>query len=129
SAPSCNRLVANWIGPHQHGIGSSAFVMGIGIGGAFTPPLIAFVMQRWGWRSSFYISGLLGLLVVLVWQWYVTNSPDENPRVNAEELALIRSARGGRPEGIEQSVSPLWRQMLSNRSVWAIVLGYFCQGF
>ena len=127
SAPSCNRLVANWIGPNQHGIGSSAFVMGIGVGGALTPPLIAFVMQRWGWRSSFYISGLFGLLVVLVWQWYVTNSPDENPRVNAEELALIRSAR--RPEQVRNSVATPWRQMLSNRSVWGIVLGYFCQGF
>src|SRR5205085_3115792 len=64
SAPSCNRLVTNWIGPAQHGIGSSAFVTGIGVGGALTRPLIAFVMQRWGWRSSFYLSALLGLLVV-----------------------------------------------------------------
>src|SRR5215469_812406 len=36
AAPACNKLVANWIGSDQHGMGSSAFVMGIGIGGAFT---------------------------------------------------------------------------------------------
>lgn len=129
AAPSCNKLVANWIGSDQHGAGSSAFVMGIGIGGAFTPPLIAWVMERWGWRSSFYLSGLLGLLVALVWQWYVTNLPEENPRVNTAELALIHRARVGKKCASTSVTGTPWRQMLSDRTVWGVLLGYFCQGF
>lgn len=129
AAPSCNKLVANWIGAESHGIGSSAFVMGIGVGGALTPPLIAWVMQRWGWRSSFYLSALIGVLVALLWQWWVTNSPDENLRVNAEELALIRAAQKGRKEIPATSSHTPWVQMLSKLSVWGILLGYLCQGF
>jgi ACS family glucarate transporter-like MFS transporter len=128
AAPSCNKLVSNWIGSEQHGIGSSAFIMGIGVGGALTPPLIAWVMQRWGWRSSFYLSGAIGVLVALFWRWYVTNSPEENPRVNSEELALIRRSRTAKQERSLYVKTP-WRHMLSNRSVWGILLGYFCQGF
>jgi len=129
AAPACNKLVANWIGAEGHGIGSSAFMMGIGVGGALTPPLIAWVMQRWGWRSSFYLSGLIGALVALLWQWWVTNSPEENPRVNAEELALIREARRGKKEMSAKLNHIPWAQMLSKVSVWGILLGYLCQGF
>jgi ACS family glucarate transporter-like MFS transporter len=129
AAPSCNKLVANWIGAESHGIGSSAFVMGIGVGGALTPPLIAWVMQRWGWRSSFYLSSLIGVLVALLWHWWVTNSPEENSRVNAEELALIREARKGKTDIPARPSHTPWAEMLSKASVWGILLGYLCQGF
>jgi ACS family glucarate transporter-like MFS transporter len=129
AAPSCNKLVANWIGAESHGVGSSAFVMGIGVGGALTPPLIAWVMQRWGWRSSFYLSGLLGILVALLWHWWVTDSPEENPRVNAEERALIRQARSMKKEVTSGRKDTPWTKMLSQPSVWGVLLGYFCQGY
>jgi ACS family glucarate transporter-like MFS transporter len=103
--------------------------MGIGIGGAFTPPLIAAVIERWGWRSSFYLAGLVGLLVAFVWQWYVTNLPEENPRVNSAELALIHRAQRGKKRGAASVTGTPWRQMLSDRTVWGVLLGYFCQGF
>jgi MFS transporter, ACS family, glucarate transporter len=128
TAPSSNKLIANWIGSHQHGIGSSAFVMGIGLGGALTPPFIAWAMQRWGWRSTFYLSGILGLVIALIWHWYVTDCPEANPRVNAEELAMIRRTRQRDPATKPASGTP-WRQMLSKRSVWGVLLGYMCQGF
>lgn len=129
AAPSCNKLVANWIGAESHGVGSSAFVMGIGVGGALTPPLIAWVMQSWGWRSSFYLSGVLGIFIALLWHWWVTNSPEDNPRVNAEELALIRRARGVKKEVPSGLKNTPWAEMLSKPSVWGVLLGYFCQGF
>ncbi|MBV8893778.1 MAG: MFS transporter [Acidobacteria bacterium] len=129
AAPNCNKLVANWIGAEQHGVGSSAFVMGIGIGGALTPPLIAWVMEKWGWRSSFYLAGVIGVAVAVFWHRYVTNSPEENYRVNSEELALIHRARKVKYERPPAQLTTPWRQILSNRSVWGVLLGYFCQGF
>jgi ACS family glucarate transporter-like MFS transporter len=129
AAPSCSKLVANWIGSDHHGVGSSAFVMGIGLGGVLTPPIIALVMQRWGWRSSFYLSGVLGILIALLWNWWVTNSPEENTRVKAQELALIQQARRRNNDRPAKLQNTPWAQMLSKASVWGILLGYFCQGF
>jgi ACS family glucarate transporter-like MFS transporter len=131
NSPNNNKIVANWIGTEHRGFGSSFTVLGIGIGGAATPPLIAWVMQHWGWRSSFYLSGLLGLFVVLIWEWYVTNTPEEHTQVNPEELAIIRSGRSPKPKlGTEMHRNkPPWKTMLSNCSVWGLLLGYLCQGF
>lgn len=129
NSPNNNKIVANWVGSEHHGMGSSFTILGIGIGGALTPPLIAWLMQHWGWRSSFYISGLLGLFAVLIWRWYVTNTPEEHTQVNAEELALIGRERIPATNKGRPLRKPPWKQMLSKASVWGIVLGYMCQGF
>jgi ACS family glucarate transporter-like MFS transporter len=129
NAPNSNKIVSNWIGSSQRGIGSSFLTLGTGIGGTVTPPLIAWITQQWGWRVSFYISGLLGLFVVLIWEWYVTNTPNEHPKVNPQELALIQSDSQTRPKKSREFQKTPWKQMLSNRSVWGILLGYMCQGF
>jgi MFS transporter, ACS family, glucarate transporter len=128
NSPNANKIVANWVGSEHRGFGSSFAIIGIGIGGTFTPPLIAWIMQHWGWRSSFYISGLFGLIVVLIWEWYVANSPEEHPKVNAAELALIQKDRGRSQDG-NNGEKPPWRKMLANRSVLGLSLGYMCQGF
>lgn len=128
NSPNNNKIIANWIGSDHRGFGSSFIVMGIGIGGALTPPLIAWIMQRWGWRSSFYFSGLLGVFVMLIWNWYVTDTPEEHPKVNAEELALIRQRPRAKLKGSTLKKPP-WKQLLGNRSVWGLSLGYLCQGF
>ena len=129
NSPNSNKILANWVGSEHHGVGSSFSILGIGIGGALTPPLIAWIAQHWGWRSSFFLSGLLGLFVVLIWDWYVTNTPEENTRVNREELALIGRERTATENKRRALRKPPWKQMLSTVSVWGLVLGYMCQGF
>jgi MFS transporter, ACS family, glucarate transporter len=129
NSPNANKIVANWIGSDHRGFGSSFTVLGIGLGGVVTPPLIALIMQHWGWRSSFYVSGLLGLFAVLVWEWYVTNTPEEHSRINAEELRLIRGGQSEKRKNNSEHRPPPWKRILSNRSTWGVVLGYLCQGF
>jgi MFS transporter, ACS family, glucarate transporter len=129
NSPSSNKIVSSWMGSHHRGFGSSFTILGIGIGGAITPPIIASVMQHWGWRSTFYLSGLAGLFVTLLWQWYVTDRPEEHPSVNEAELKLIRAGRTERAPARSTPQAAMWRKMLSDRSVWGLLLGYFCQGY
>jgi MFS transporter, ACS family, glucarate transporter len=129
NSPNAAKIVSSWMGMEHRGIGSSFTILGIGIGGAMTPPLIAWVMQHFGWRSSFYFSGLLGLLVVLFWEWYVTNTPEEHTGVNSDELALIHAGRQPKQKKVSERMRPPWAKMLSSASVWGLVLGYFCQGY
>ena len=128
SSPAYTKVVANWMGSNRRGLGSSFNLLGIGLGGALTPLLITSIMQRWGWRTAFYCCGLLGIFAALAWYFLATDKPDQNRRVNHEELKLI--ARG-QPQS-EQSPSGTgvpWRRIFTNRSIIALVLGYFCQGF
>jgi ACS family glucarate transporter-like MFS transporter len=128
SSPAYTKVVANWMGSRHRGLGSSFNLLGIGLGGALTPMLITFIMQRWGWRTAFYCCGLWGIVAVLAWYFLATDQPDQNPRVNQEELELIARSGPGHKQFANGGGVP-WARILTNRSIIALVLGYFCQGF
>ncbi|HEU5451331.1 MAG TPA: MFS transporter [Terriglobales bacterium] len=138
SSPNANKIIAAWMGSNHRGFGTSFSILGIGLGGAMTPPLIAWIMQRWGWRTSFVVAGIAGLAVALAWYWFVTDTPEEHPKVNAAELELIRSRRtqSGPADRMpalhdgQRTKAPVpWGRILRSRSVWGLALGYMCQGF
>lgn len=128
SQPSMNKIVAAWTGTSRRGLGASFSIVGIGFGGAMTPVLIAWIMQRWGWRSSFFLAGAAGIVAALLWRWYVTDRPEQHRGVNAAELALLRRQSKDEP-ATEASRRTPWKRILSSLSTWGLLLGYFCQGF
>ena len=131
--PNANRIIAFWIGGTHRGIANSIFLMGIGLGGALTPMLITAIMQRWGWQMSFYISGGLGIVVALLWYGYATSHPEQHPRVNVQELEIIRAraqptAFLAQPPHSER-INPPWKKLLANVSTWGLMFSYFCEGY
>lgn len=128
-SPTNNKLVADWIGSRARGLGTSFSILGIGLGGAVTPPLISWLMLRWGWRSSFYVCGVLGFAFAAFWYFYVRNRPEEHAGVNAAELRRIADDKREAGAELPQREQPPWGRMLCNRSVWGLLLGYFCQGY
>lgn len=126
--PATSKIVSAWAGTSRRGVGSSFTILGMGAGGALTPVLIAWIMQRWGWRASFYALGCAGLVGAFLWRWYVTDRPEQHPSVNAAELAKITAGAPAKNPGQQTSRAP-WGKILSSGSVWALVFGYLCQGF
>lgn len=128
-SPTNNKLVANWMGSQARAVGTSFSIVGIGLGGALTPPLISWIMERWGWRSSFYITGLIGIAFAAYWYFYVRDLPEQHPHVNAAELRVIEFQRLGAAKNAEPRQPTPWGRLLRSRSVWGLLLGYFCQGY
>jgi ACS family glucarate transporter-like MFS transporter len=131
--PNANKVVAYWMGHAHRALGNSLPFVGIGVGGSVTPVLIAWLMQRWGWRTAFYVCGMLGVVVALVWNGYATDQPEQHSGVNAAELAIIRSgSTGNQPLGGSRDslrANPPWKRMLSSGSVWALISSAFCIGY
>jgi ACS family glucarate transporter-like MFS transporter len=128
SYPSANRMVAFWTTKSERGIGSSLLLGGVGAGGVMAPALFAATMQHWGWRSSFLVSGILAAIVGLIWFIFSTNRPEEHPRINSIELRILglEHKSGGAPRTPNKTP---WRTILSNRSVWALLVSYFFHGY
>jgi ACS family glucarate transporter-like MFS transporter len=129
SYPNANKIVANWTTTSERGIGSSLLLAGVGAGGVLSPILFAATMQRWGWRSSFLLTGALAATAALLWLVFATNRPEENARVNAAELAMLgRPAPGPNRHSFRVSGTP-WRKIFSSRSVWGLIFSYICHGY
>lgn len=128
--PVAIKAITYWLGDQERGLGTSIFLAGVGAGNIFAPFLITWMARQWGWRASFELCGLIGVLVAIVWYAYTTNRPQEHARVNAAELAAILGPGGREPEhsGTKDTYSRRtpWRQIFSNASLWALMLSHFC---
>jgi MFS transporter, ACS family, glucarate transporter len=125
--PSTNRWIAGWIPAGERGLANGVIFAGVGIGAAITPPIIASVITKFGWRASFHFCALAGVLGGLVWLWLSRDSPETHPHVNQAEVEII--ARGIQGGGISRRPRLAWRAILRNRSVWGLTISYFCYGY
>jgi len=132
--PAANQFIARWIPVRERGIANGLIFAGVGAGGGLTPYLITFITAHFGWRSSFWVCAIIGLIAGIVWFVAARDNPSEHPRVSREELAEIQS---GLPEHISQSASskqsakdPIpWNRVVESREVWAVTVSYFCYGY
>src|SRR5207302_10171157 len=127
--PDAKKIVAFWTSEEERGIGSSLLLAGVGAGGILAPILLSRAIERWGWRSSFVLCGLLAVTIALVWFLYSTNRPEEHRGVNSAELNLLGSKwRGNGHHSFHLKGTP-WGKLLASRSVWGLILSYFCHGY
>jgi MFS transporter, ACS family, glucarate transporter len=130
--PASNQFVSRWIPTHERGIANGLIFAGVGVGAGIAPTLITYVMLHYGWRSSFWMSALLGLLVGAVWFLAARDTPEQHSRVSASELHHIQAGRTAPAaseigSGTEARIS--WRVILNSKNVWAITLSYFSFGY
>lgn len=127
--PNANKIVSSWMPATQRGIGNSMFLAGIGFGGVLTPILIASMMRKWGWKTSFYVCGCIGIAIAAVWYFYVTDRPAQHPGVNEAELAQIQTDPPAKTDISTPHISSRWKKFFLSPSAWALVLSYFFVGY
>jgi ACS family glucarate transporter-like MFS transporter len=126
--PASNQFVSRWIPSHKRGIANGLIFAGVGMGAGITPPLITYCMVRYGWRSSFWVCALIGVVVGSVWYLSARDTPEEYPRVPASEVATIRLGLTLDAARTSGALVP-WGSILASKAVWALTLSYFCYGY
>jgi ACS family glucarate transporter-like MFS transporter len=125
--PNFNRTVANWLAPSERGLGMGVSIGGIGLGSAVTPPLVAWLMIQYGWKTSFYVTGCIGMVVAAAWYLFSRDDPHDHPWVDHRELAWI-TRRSGESQPLPSSKQPM-AGLLKIRSVWFLTLSYTMLGY
>jgi MFS transporter, ACS family, glucarate transporter len=128
--PNRNRLVANWIPPHERALAIGIGGSGSMLGAALTPPLIVAIMLTLGWRAAFYLAGAAGIGLATVWYWLARDRPEQHPWLNHTELRYIT-------QGTEEPILPRsdtarsnpWPALLRNKSLWCVTAAYFTIGY
>jgi len=127
--PASNRLVASWIPSQERGLANGLIFAGVGAGAGITPPLITYILTHYGWRWSFWISAMIGLVAGAIWLWLARDKPEEHPWISPEEAAYIRAGLPQAAAGADAGGALPWRTILGSRDVLAVTLSYFCYGY
>ena len=122
--PNTSRSFARWFPLSERGAAHGWIFMGTRMGGAITPPLVVALMTSFGWRHTFYLFGMLGVIWAWFWWRWFRDEPSQHPDVNAAELALIESGRESHVENHRFD----WAVLLSPNLL--LVYGmYFTMGY
>jgi ACS family glucarate transporter-like MFS transporter len=125
--PIINTAISRWFPAGgwalPSGLGNTALTLGI----AASAPVLAWLVDAFGWRVSFWIMAPLGIFVSGLWWWYARDFPAEHPATNEAEIALITADR---PAAILTPVNPPgWIRVLKNRDILLLTLSYACSNF
>ena len=126
--PGATRAMQLWYPRHERGFCQGVTHSASRLGAAITPPLVVLIMTTLGWRSVFYICGVVGLVWSALWYLAYRNLPEEHGLVNKAELEHIRgideAGRVNAPK-IETKTSVPWATLLRSPNMWAIMCAYF----
>jgi len=128
--PSNTKVVSRWFPVRERAFATSIFDSGSRVGTALSVPLVAFIIVAVGWRWSFVITGVIGALWVVLWLRYYRN-PRQHPRASADEIDYIEQGGGRVDEDVAHpgGASPRWGQLFGYRTIWGMMLGFFCLNF
>lgn len=122
------KLQNHWVFPHERGMVNGIQVCAGYLGLVLGMPLVGWLINVFGWRQMFVLTGLLTLLGVLLFWLLVYDHPRDHPRISAREKTLLEDAleadrvtydpRRGHQQGI--SFNEGLRILVRNRAYWCI---------
>jgi ACS family D-galactonate transporter-like MFS transporter len=125
----CNaKAVREWVPKQERGLATGIFDSGSRVGTALALPIVVVLIALAGWRGSFVLTGLLGVVWTAVW-WFFYRRPQEHRLVSAEELAYIEAGQETVQDDPAARTRVRWIDLLRYRAVWGMVLGNFCIAF
>ena len=123
--PGAVKSNAEWFPVKERAIGQGIFNAGASLGSVVAPPLIAFLYLGFGWKLTFLIIGLTGMLWIIPWLIINKKKPKEHPWITEDEKEYIVSGRYESRiddhEGKELGV----REILAHKESWAVLSSRF----
>jgi len=122
--PSNAGIASKWFPDRERATVSGLFDSGSKFGGAVAMPLIVWLISLFGWKMTFVIIGLAGVVWAAIWFAYYKEIPEEHKGVNAAELKHIRDGQAQKA-GLDTEQPMKWYELLKYRNVWAMCIGFF----
>jgi ACS family hexuronate transporter-like MFS transporter len=116
--PGATKAVSEWFPRRESGWAVALFDSGSAIGGALAPFIVLASYHAFGgWRPVFVVTGVLGLLWLLLFRW-VYQPPERHRWITAEERALILADR----QAPAQAERLSYRTLLRLPQTWGYIL-------
>jgi sugar phosphate permease len=122
--PTSAKITAAWFPAKERGFATGVWDSSSKWGPALAPAMLVALMIAFGWRSLFHVTGAFGIAFALLFLMLYRN-PVDSKRLSKDELAYIEAGGGGHERSLTTS-SLRWRSLFTRRSVWGMILGYFC---
>ncbi|MCM3023035.1 MFS transporter [Bacillus ginsengihumi] len=122
--PAASVLLARWFPRVEYSQAMSLQNLGLVIGAAVAPPIVAFLLVHWGWQVAFIITGIIAAILGVFFYLYGRDNPEEHRGVSENELEWIKHDQLEENSEIT-SVPGLYRALLKRPTLWAASMANF----
>ena len=124
--PANSNVVGMWFPRSERGKAIGIYTAAEYVGLGFLTPILFWILANHGWRSLFYTTGVIGLVIGAV-MWRTYRDPFRSTAVNNAELSYIEGGGGAvQPEAVGTkfelaNIVALFR----HRQMWGLCIGQF----
>ncbi|CAA0090862.1 Hexuronate transporter [Zhongshania aliphaticivorans] len=127
--PGATKANAEWFPVNERALAQGIFNSGASIGAIVSAPLVAIFYVWIGWKATFILIGLLGVVWMVPWYIIYKAGPDAHPWITPEEREYILSGQRKDIVDVEVEVdndfAPGWLEMLRYKETWSVILSRF----
>ena len=120
--PNSILVVSRWFPVRETGKALSWVGIGSQLGAAMAPLIVVPLAAAFGWRIPFFVIGSLGIVWVGICYAWFRDFPTQMKAMPAPERTMIE--KSCRHSTQQHLVS--WRVIFRNRTLWPLMLMYFC---
>jgi len=114
--PNAARIIKIWFPLSERGRVQGVFQASMHVGGTIAPMVAALIIDLAGWRWTFFLFGILGVVWAAIFFWWFRDQPADHPAVNQAEAQLI-----GTPHAQALAHGPVpWLEVLTHPSIWLL---------
>jgi len=118
--PNFTACISRWFPGIERARALGLVIMASQIGGALSPLLVVPIQARFGWRTSFFLFGVFGVIWAAAWFGWYRDTPSQMKNVSQRELDEI----GASPFSTHASLP--WILALRSKNLWSLMLMAFC---
>ncbi|WP_299892031.1 MFS transporter [uncultured Lacinutrix sp.] len=124
--PGAVKSNGEWFPVKQRALAQGIFNSGASIGNVLAPVVIVYLYAQFGWKSTYIILGLLGLLWVIPWLVINKSKPEDHPWITENERNLILNDRiENNDVAVKGAKSLSVGKILSYKQPWGVLLCRF----
>ncbi|KJF98709.1 MFS transporter [Photobacterium leiognathi] len=123
--PACSKLLTTWYSRSERGGWWSVWNTAHNLGGAMIPIIVGYTVLHYGWRYSFFIPGVIAVMVGGLLCWRLRDKPTSMglPSIGHWRKDYLEIAHENTGKGLSQK-QILTRYVLSNKYIWLLGLSY-----
>jgi MFS family permease len=119
--PASAQSVSHWFPKLRRGFASGSLGSFMSLGSAVGLLLTGFLIERVGWRWTFGLYALPGLIWALGFYVWFRDRPEDHPHVGPSELTLIKLQPDAAPQPVEAIAERTpWLALAASPAVWWI---------
>ena len=125
SFPVGNIVVREWAPSKDRGLFTGMLNAGTVVGPAIGAVVAGYLIISLGWRGSFIVEGLVGLVVAAIW-YFVYKSPEQTRWLRQPERDYILANRENALPDAVASARMSIAGLLGTRSMWGLMIAQGC---